>query len=198
MSKNWKKSNKFLGVLLGILATIGLVASLTLTHEVIATLKDPTYDPTCNISPWLSCESVMSRSEAEVLGLPFSVFGVAGFGALLAFAVLVYDGTKFRAWVWKAAVAVAGLAILFTLHLYILSLFSFNTMCPWCFVTWLTAIAIFWSLVTYVLASSVVKLPKKMRKLGVFWTKNAVMILAAWYVLLVFSVVLRFQEAILG
>lgn len=53
-----------------IAGAIGLVASMTLTVEKIDILLDPSYVPSCNINPILSCGSVMMTPQASLLGFP--------------------------------------------------------------------------------------------------------------------------------
>lgn len=189
-------SHKLMGWVLAALAALGLLASFVLLHETFAVAKNPSYNPSCNINPLVSCSSIMSRPESEILGLPFSAFGAAAFGALLAFAVLLASGAKFKEWIWKAAL-LAGLGGLgFVGYMLWLSLALFGSICPWCATTWVTTIAIFWTLVTYVVSAGVVSIPKKLRAAAAFWKKNAVMILVAMYVILVFGILLRFNEVL--
>lgn len=187
-----------MGIVLAVLAAVGLLASFTLLHETLEVAKSPTYEPSCNINPLISCSSVMSRPESEVLGLPFAAFGVAAFSALLTFAVLLAAGSKFAPWVWKAALlaSLGGMAAI--IWMIVLSLVSFGTICPWCFVTWLTTIGIFWTLVSYVGAARPIKLPKSCDASAKLWVKFAPMILAAMFVALLFIIFLRFNEALLG
>ncbi len=195
--KTWRESSRVTGAILLVASLIGLLASFALLHETFAVLKNPTYNPSCNISPIVSCSSVMLEPESEILGLPFAAFGAAGFGALLAFSVLVLAGTKFREWIWWGGIAAAGAGLLGTLYLYLLSLFNFGTVCPWCFTTWITTIAVFWALVTHVLAAKRITVNRRYKKLASWWVTYAPMILAAWYVLLLFSIFVRFKDALL-
>jgi uncharacterized membrane protein len=49
---------------------IGFVAAFVLTIEKIELLKNPNYVPTCNISPLISCGSVMKTHQAAIFGFP--------------------------------------------------------------------------------------------------------------------------------
>ena len=48
-----------------IAGVIGFVASLTLTVEKIDLLLNPSYVPSCNINPIVSCGSVMTTTTSE-------------------------------------------------------------------------------------------------------------------------------------
>jgi len=62
-----------------IAGVIGLIASTTLTVEKIELLRNPSYVPSCNINPIVSCGSVMTTPQASVLGFPNSLIGIAAF-----------------------------------------------------------------------------------------------------------------------
>src|SRR2546430_137324 len=59
-----------------IAGVIGLIASTTLTVEKIEILLNPTYTPSCNVNPIVSCGSVMTTPQASVLGFPNSLIGI--------------------------------------------------------------------------------------------------------------------------
>jgi uncharacterized membrane protein len=186
-----------MGIFLAVCASAGLLASFSLLHETFQVYKNPTYVASCNISPLISCQSAMSAPESEILGLPFATFGVAGFVALLVFSVLLATGTAFRPWVWKAGLVAATAGLGSAVYLYVVSITSIGSICPWCFLTWVSTIAIFWGVVTHVLASEHLNMPKRLKPVARVWLDYAPMILAGLYALLVFSIVLRFQEALL-
>ena len=49
---------------------VGLSAAFVLLVEKIRLVADPSYVPSCSISPLLSCGSVMSTPQAELFGFP--------------------------------------------------------------------------------------------------------------------------------
>lgn len=195
--KTWKSSSRVMGIVLAVMACVGLMASFVLTYETLEVAKNPSHVPSCNISPLVSCSSVMSEPSSEVFGLPFSVFGIAAFGALLAFSVLMIVGTKFAALIWKAAIGASLAGMAAVIYMICLSIFSYGTICPWCFVTWIVTIVIFWSVMTYVAAARPIKLKGRADACSKFWDKNAPMILASIIVALVFILVFRFRESLL-
>lgn len=197
MKKSWLSSSKNVGKILLICAAVGLLASLTLLHDTFEHIRNPDFNPICNINPILSCTSAMGSAEAEIIpGLPNPAFGLVAFGALAAFAVLLIAGTKVPRQIWLAGIGVATAGLAFVIFLYITSLTVLNTICPWCFVTWLTTIAVFWALVTHSLHEKYLVLPKSLEPVGKWWTNNAGLLLAILYAVLIFIILVRFNEAL--
>lgn len=137
----------------------------------------------------------MESEQAEFLGIPNPSFGIAAFTALLVFAVLVWSGTTFKPWVWKVGLGVATAGMGYVVYLYLTSLLVLGTICPWCFVTWLVTIATFWALWTHALAKGYVGGSAKVR---IALVRNASLILASLYAVLLFGILIRFHEALLG
>src|SRR6218665_3494184 len=81
-----------IGVLLVVLGMIGFLAAADLSIEKVALLKNPSYEPSCNISPLLSCGSVMITEQAEAFGFPNPFIGVAGFAIVTTFGMAVLAG----------------------------------------------------------------------------------------------------------
>lgn len=197
MSTTWKTSSRFVGWLLAVSASIGLVASFTLLYETFEVAKNPAYEPACNLSIFLSCESAMtSESSALFLGLPNPAIGVAAFTALFVFAVLLLSGAVFKPWVWLAGIGAATFGIGLSLFFYFESLFSMGTICPWCSVTWLVVVAAFWGVITHALAAKRIAIPKQLKGVAAFWVQYAGVILASMYVALIFGILLRFNEVL--
>lgn len=193
----WLSSSVNIGKLLLVLAAVGFIASFTLLHDTFEHIKNPSYSPACNINPILSCTSSMGSPVAEVIpGIPNPALGLAAFGALTAFAVLLIVGTKIRKEIWLAGAGVAAAGVLFSLFLFTYSLTKLNTVCPWCFVTWLTTITVFWTFVTHSLREKYLVLPKALRPVGEWWSGNAGLLLAIFYAIIVFIILARFNQAL--
>src|SRR5690606_35526207 len=106
-------------------------------------------------------------------------------------------GTKFAPVIWKSALVAALAGIAAIIYMIALSMFSYGTICPWCFGTWITTIATLWTIITYITSARPIKLKGKADAVAKVWTKYAPMILAGTYVLLVFILLVRFNESLL-
>jgi uncharacterized membrane protein len=197
MKKMWLSSSVNIGKLMLVLAAVGLLASFTLLHDTIEYVKNPSYQPACNVNPIISCTSAMGSAVAETIpGIPNPAVGLAAFGALAAFAVLLWAGVKVPKKIWLAGVGVAGAGVLFVIFLYVYSLTTLHTVCPWCFVTWLTTIAIFWALVTHSLREKYLVLPKSLAPAGQWWSQNAGLVLAIFYAVIIFIILAKFNQSL--
>jgi uncharacterized membrane protein len=121
---------------------IGLIASMTLTVEKIEILLHPTYTPSCNINPLVSCGSVMTTPQASVLGIPNSLIGIAAFTVVVVTGVLAVTKVPLPRWYWigLAAATLAGGA--FVHWLIFQSLYRIGALCPYCMVVWVATISL--------------------------------------------------------
>lgn len=128
-------------ILLGIL---GWVASLTLTVERIEVAGNPNATLSCDISPFISCKSVMLTEQASLFGFPNPLIGLASFFApiLIGFAILA--GAKFANWFWNAYLVGNALGFAFVVWLFSQSSFAIEVLCPYCMVAWAAMIPLFW------------------------------------------------------
>jgi uncharacterized membrane protein len=196
VSKKKLKAATLYGVILAVCAAIGVFSSFSLLHETFAVAKDPSYSPSCNVNPLVSCASAMSSEQGEILGIPNPAFGIAAFTALFTFAVLLVSGEIFKRWVWRAGLVAATGGLAFALYLYSTAMFVLGSICPWCFVTWVIVVAIFWAFVTYTLREKVLTPPGWLKPVTTIWVNNAGLVLAILYAALIFGLLIRFHEAL--
>ena len=123
---------------------IGFAAAFTLLVEKIALLKDPSYVPSCSISPILSCGSIMRTDQAEAFGFPNPILGVAGFAAVTTIGVALLAGATFRRWFWLGLQAGTVFGVTFIHWLIFQSLYRIEALCPYCMVVWAVTIPLFW------------------------------------------------------
>jgi uncharacterized membrane protein len=125
-----------------IAGVIGLISSTTLTVEKIEILLNPTYTPSCNINPIVSCGSVMTTPQASVLGFPNSLVGMAAFTVVVVTGVLAVTKVPLPRWYW-VGLAVATLAGTVFVHWLIFqSLYRIGALCPYCMVVWVATISL--------------------------------------------------------
>lgn len=127
-----------------IAGTFGFAAAFTLLVEKIALLKDPTYVPSCSINPILSCGSVMQTDQAEALGFPNPILGVAGFAIIITVGIALLAGATFARWFWWGLQAGVTVAVVFVHWLIFQSLYRIDALCPYCMVVWVVTIPLFW------------------------------------------------------
>ena len=125
-----------------IAGVIGLIASATLTVEKIQLLLNPSYVPSCNFNPTVSCGSVMTTPQASVLGFPNSLIGIAGFTVVTVTGVLTVAKVRLPQWYWigLAAGILAGAG--FVHWLIYQSLYRIGALCPYCMVVWAVTITL--------------------------------------------------------
>ena len=84
------------------------------------------------------CEAVQASRFATVGPVPVALIGLAGFGTLLATALL---WTRSRGWAGTVAFAIALSATLYVAYLTYLELFVIGAVCPWCVAVAVCAVA---------------------------------------------------------
>ncbi len=169
---------------------LGSVASFVLTHEKIHVLQDPTYTPSCNINPILSCGSVMNSSQADLFGVPNTVFGLVAFSMLLTFGLLLASGARVGRWVWIGAQIAATVGVVFMHYLFFQGVYVIHAICPWCFVVWIITIPVFWYITLYNLKERIIALPSALTSVSAFVQKHHGDILIIWY-LIIFGILLQ-------
>lgn len=181
----------FAKVLMAI-AAVGFFASMVLTVEKIHFLKDPSYEPSCNISPLISCGSVMATSASDMFGVPNTLVGVIGFAMLGTIAFALLAGAQFKRWFWLSLQAGAVFGLIFVHYLIFQSIFVINTLCPYCMAVWLVAIPMFVYVSLYNLAAGHIRLQKKYDKTKEFLIRHHADILVGWFVVILLAILWRF------
>ena len=137
-------SSRATGPVLLVSGLVGAAAALVLLVEKIALLADPDHVPSCSIDAVLSCGSIMRSTQAEVLGFPNPIIGLAAFPVVAAMGALVLARTSLPAWCWVALQVGATAGIAFVGWLVAQSVVVIGTLCPYCMAVWVTTAAIFW------------------------------------------------------
>ncbi len=115
---------------------IGLAASMALTVEKIDILLDPSYTPSCNINPILSCGSVMVTPQASLLGFPNPLLGLVAFTVVVVTGVLALTKVALPHWYWVGLTIGVAVGAVFVHWLIFQSLYRINALCPYCMVVW--------------------------------------------------------------
>jgi uncharacterized membrane protein len=171
---------------------LGFVASFALTYDKIQVMTDPGYAPNCNINPVLSCGSVMKTEQASLLGVPNTIFGLIGFTAMITLGVVMLTGSKINRRLWLGVQAAATVGVLFMHYLFFQGVFRINAICPWCFLTWMVTIPIFWYTTLYSLELFKDKLRGKLKTIASFARHHHADILGVWYLIIFLILLTKF------
>ncbi|MCX3288897.1 vitamin K epoxide reductase family protein [Streptomyces nigra] len=177
------------GWVMALTGIAGWLASFQLTVDDWRLLRDPAYQPPCNISPVVSCGSVMSSPQGSLLGFPNMLLGLGAFAAVTALGIAVLSGARLHRRLWLALDAGALVGVVFAHWLIGQSLYELNKLCPYCAMVWIATIALFWYVTVHCLERGIVPVPR-----GVLYVVRDThwMLLAAWYGVLALLVLTRF------
>lgn len=183
---------KRLALLLAIGGAIAFLAAFILTVEKIELIKDPSFQPSCNISPLISCGSVMEKPQASAFGFPNSLLGIAGFGVVTTIGIALLAGAVFKRWFWVLVQAGLLFAVGFIHWLIYQTVYNIGALCPYCMVVWTATIPIFWYTLLYNLREGHIKTPLKLRSIVGFAQRHHGDILLVWYLSIVFIILNHF------
>jgi uncharacterized membrane protein len=141
LESNWK----LLARIFVIAGAIGWFASVALLVERVQSLQDPTKNPSCDISPFVSCGALFDRWQASLFGFPNALLGVAGFVVPIVIGVGIFAGAHFKNWFWRSAVIGIGIAWIFITWLFTQSIYNIGVVCPYCLVVWAATIPMWWT-----------------------------------------------------
>ncbi|MGW3954343.1 vitamin K epoxide reductase family protein [Streptomyces sp. NPDC004752] len=169
--------------------TVGWLVSLRLTVDDWRLLRDPAYQPPCNISPVVNCGGVMSSWQGRLFGFPNMLLGLGAFAVVAALGVAVLTGARLHRGLWRALGAGALAGVVFVHWLIGQSLYALNKICPYCAVVWVVTIGLFWCVTLHCLERGVVRVPRGVLEVlrDTHW-----MLLAAWYGVIALLVLTRF------
>ena len=177
---------------------LGLIAAFELTMEKVRVLADTSYVPACDINPVLSCGSVIITPQAEVFGFPNPVMGLTGFTVVITLGVLLAGKVSLPRWVWLGLNVGALLGFAFVQWLVWQSLYSIGSLCPWCMVVWTVTAPIFVWVTSANLLSGRLPTPESWGSAVFALVGLRGLILAAWYVVVLGLIFVRWQDYWLG
>ncbi len=178
--------------LLVILGTIGLICAFVLSMEKMALLKNPAYQPSCNLNPVLSCGSIIRTPQAEAFKFPNPFIGLIGYAVVITVGMGLLAGAKYKRWFWRGLEAGTLLGVLFCHWLAYESLYSIGALCIYCMVVWSITWPIFWYTTLYNLREGHIPTPKSLKKLVAFIQRHHAEILVTWYVVVFFLITQNF------
>lgn len=146
--------------LLIVSGALGVLASYVITVDKFQLLQDPSFSPSCNLSPVLSCSNVMRSGQASVFGFPNPLLGLATYPvvAFVGFAVLA--GARLRRWFWLGLNLGTLFGAGFCMWLMTQALYEIGALCLWCCLAWAATIAMFWYTTVHNLRHGVIRAPR--------------------------------------
>ncbi|MFE6052310.1 vitamin K epoxide reductase family protein [Kitasatospora sp. NPDC056446] len=171
---------------------VGLFASAVLTLDKIRLLKDPSYVPSCNINPIISCGSIMRSDQAEAFGFPNSLIGLVAFGVVIAVGAGLLAGAAYRRWFWLGLQAGTVFGVGFVTWLMYQALYRIGALCPYCMVVWAAMIPLFWYTTLHNLRSGVIPVGPRLRVAVREAVRYHWVVPALWYAVIALLVLDRF------
>lgn len=166
-----------LGYVLLATGLAGFVAAFDLAVEKFRLLTNPFYVPSCTVNEVLSCGSVMSSNQAELLGFPNPLLGIVGFTILLATSAVLLTGGSANRPYWIGLHVGLTAAVLLVGWLIFQTLYRIGAVCPYCCVVWVATISAFW----YVSLHNIKYVPRGWwSRTTDFATRNHGVILTIW------------------
>lgn len=181
------KKNRFTKILSWVLiagGAVGLFASAMILTEEISTLKNPSYQPICNLSPFISCGSVMASDQAHIFGFTNAMIGLMAFPVVITTGVILLQKIKLQRWYWLGLQGGSLLGLIFVHWLFFQTTYNLNRLCVYCISLWIVTITIFWYTTLHNLNSGNIKAPAKLAGLNQFAQKHHLDILIGWFFVL--------------
>jgi uncharacterized membrane protein len=153
-------------IFLVVAGAFGLVAALGLVLDKIALLENPDAQLSCNLSIVIGCSTNLNSPQGEVFGFPNPILGLLFWPAIMTVGIAILAGARFARWFWwLLAVGVTG-SFAFVVWFVVQSIYVLGVLCPWCMVTWLVTIPIFWLVGLHVLRSGIVSAPHAVQRVA--------------------------------
>ena len=175
-----------------------LVASFVLAIDALALAEDPNADLGCNINAVISCGTVGTSWQASLLGFPNAFLGLVFEPAVITVAVACLAGVRFPRGFMLAAQIIYSIALAFAYWLFEQAMFEIGALCPWCLLVTVATTLVFFEMTYVNIRDDNLLLPRRLQNaLTAFVQSNLdIMLVVAWLLVLVLSVVLKYGDAL--
>lgn len=170
---------------------VGTAAAFALILDRISLLEDPEFVPACSIDPVLSCGSIMTSPQSELLGFPNPLIGLVAFPVVTTIGAAVVGGAVLPRWMWLGLQIGTSAGMLFVHWLIAQSLYVIGALCPYCMAVWVVTISMFWYTMLHNLTAGRFVRPGAAR-LGERIAGYHSAVLVAWLLAVALLVTLRF------
>lgn len=127
-------------------SVVGLIASFVLAVDALELAANPNAILSCDISAKISCGTVGSTWQANVLGFPNAYLGLVSEPVVITVALAALAGVAFPRWFMLTAQAFYAIGFAFAYWLFFQSYFVIGALCPWCLTITLTTTLVFFSI----------------------------------------------------
>lgn len=177
-------------------ALAALIAAFVLSLEKIHLMEQPDAVLSCSFNLVLNCSTVMQTWQSELFfGIPNMYIGLMAFPVLITVAVAaLWGGAKYNRGFLIAMNIGVLLGTIFAYWLFFQSVYAIQVLCPWCLVV-TTACTFMLAATTHIgLRENIWNLNKKANEKVQAFLKSGFhqLIVAAWIVLMVVLVFLKF------
>lgn len=187
--KSWSLP-KVLPYLLIIVGIVGFASAAMITYDKMLILEDPSYKPSCDLNPVISCGSVMMSDQANAFGFMNPFIGLAAYPMLVAIGLAMLAGAKFKRWYWLGINAGLFFALAFVHWLFFQTVYRINSLCPYCIAVWAVTISSFWYVTLYNIDQKNFSLPQRLQKIYPWIRRHHLDILVVWF-LIIFALIMQ-------
>ena len=171
---------------------LGLIAAFALTVERIHLAEFPTEALSCDLSPFISCGSVMKTPQSRLFGFANPIIGLVAFMAPVVVGFAVLAGARFAAWFWRVFFAGVTMGFIFVIWLFTQSVFVIHVLCPYCMVAWVAMVPLFWRVFLHSAAEGIIDVPVKTVGFFVRWADSAWVFTLITELIAIVTIVLAF------
>lgn len=186
------KFNRVFPYLLIVCSAVALGCSFVLSQDELAIAKNPTFAPSCNLDPVLSCGNVIRTHQAAIFGFPNPWLGLAAFSVFMVIGIGLLAGAQFKRWFWLAMEAGLGLAMIFAYWLLAQSIFVIQALCPFCLIVDVVLTTAFWYTTLYLIGNGQIVVTNRLARVTAFARQHHAEILISWFLLLVILILQHF------
>jgi uncharacterized membrane protein len=127
-------------------SVIGLAASFVLAVDALVLAANPDAIFSCDINAKISCGTVGSSWQANLLGFPNAFIGLVTEPVVITLAVAALGGVRFPRWFMLTAQGFYSIGFAFAYWLFFQSYFVIGALCPWCLTITVTTSLVFFSI----------------------------------------------------
>ena len=169
------KSQKF-PAFIALISLLGLMASIALSSEKTHLLKNPQAELFCDLNPIYSCKSVILSAQASIFGFSNELIGIAFFGGVLALAIGLLAGAKYKAWLHKLVwLGLLG-SMMMVVWFFYQSVYVIGALCIYCSSVWFVTWLLFIRYSHWLLVQKLIKTPKKLAPVFNYFIKYPITI----------------------